>query len=59
MLTTTFFKGPCCFGETYKINATKKCVMGVQPWESLGRYMTPHEYIMSLMKFVHPLEEDS
>ena len=35
-----------CFGETYNINATKKSVMGVHPWESLGQYMTPHESIM-------------
>ena len=36
----------CCLGENFNINATKKCVMGVQPWESMGRYMTPHESIM-------------
>ena len=36
----------CCFGENFNINATKKCVMGVQPWESMGQYMTPHESIM-------------
>ena len=36
----------CCFGENFNINATKKFVMGVQPWESMGRYMTLHESIM-------------
>ena len=34
------------FGETFNINATNKCVMGLHPLESLGRYMTPHEAIM-------------
>ena len=25
-----------CFGENFNTNATNKCVMGVNPWESLG-----------------------